>query len=484
MAVLSGVEPKNVFKFFEDLCGIPHGSGNTKKISDYCVSFAKARGFRYIQDKLNNVVIFKDGTEGYENSAPVMIQGHLDMVCEKTADCNIDFENDGLTIKVENGIISAEGTTLGGDDGIAVAMGLALLDSKDIPHPPLEVVFTVDEEIGMLGAAALDCSPLKSRLMLNIDSEDEGILLVSCAGGTTATCRLPIKRRAKDAKGLYVEVRISGLTGGHSGIEIDKGRANSNMLMGRFLNELDKKMDFGLISVNGGLKDNAIPIDTAAELVIDPENLYILQNHSKEYERIFSGEYRTTDKGLSVTVTPGREGTHKIADKVSKKHFITALVNLPGGIQRMSVEIPGLVQTSLNMGILKTTDKEALMSFAVRSSVSSEKAELVSRLKSLMDILGGSVECVGDYPAWEYKPDSLLRDLMVDVFEEQYGKKPLVQAIHAGVECGLFAGKLPGLDCVSLGPDMNDIHTPNESINAASVERTWKYVLEVLRRLK
>lgn len=481
MAVLSGLEPKKVFEYFEDICSIPHGSGNTKKISDYCVGFAREHGLEYIQDDSNNVIIFKNGTQGYENSAPVMLQGHLDMVCEKTQDCTIDLEKDGLTLCLKDGIISADGTTLGGDDGIAVAMALAILDSRDIVHPPLEVVFTVDEEIGMFGAADLDCTPLRSRIMLNIDSEDEGVLLVSCAGGVTATCHLPISR--KKSSGTRITVTIDGLTGGHSGVEIDKGRANANQLMGRFLNEMNKKLTYELISIDGGLKDNAIPRECSAELVIKAEDLPSVKAMIVKFYNIFSSEYRVCDPKLDINVYVGEEGHFMTANAHSKKAVLAALVNLPNGIRHMSLDIPGLVQTSLNMGILKTSDDEMTMSFAVRSSVSSQKEELESCLESLMDILGGTVEFSGDYPAWEYKSDSKLRELMIQVYEEQYGEKPTVSAIHAGLECGLFAGKLPGLDCVSLGPDMKDIHTTDECMDVASVQRTWKYILEILRRL-
>ena len=446
MGILSGIEPKEVFRYFEEICSIPHGSGNTRQISDYCVDFAEKHGLRHIRDDSNNVIIFKKGTPGYEESPAVMIQGHLDMVCEKNPDCTIDFEKDGLSLGVDNGIICADGTTLGGDDGIAVAMALAVLASESIPHPPLEVVLTVDEEIGMLGAAALDCTPLESRIMLNLDSEDEGILLVSCAGGTTATCALPLKHT--ETTGTHVTLKIEELTGGHSGVEIDKGRANANRLLGRLLNEISKKIPYDLISVSGGLKDNAIPRESVAELVVSAENITALKAKALKYYNIFSAEYRNTDPKLDVNVYVGNDGTFTAMDPLSKKNVIAALVNLPDGIQRMSNDIPGLVQTSLNMGILKTEEDEVLMSFALRSSVGTEKEELVSRLSSLMDVLGGKISCVGDYPAWEYKSDSKLRDLMIEVFEEQYGRKPTVAAIHAGVECGLFAGKLPGLDCV------------------------------------
>lgn len=484
MAVLTGLEPAKVFQYFEEICGIPHGSYNTKPISDYCARFAQEHGLRYIQDEFNNVIIFKDGTPGYENSAPVILQGHVDMVCEKESDCDINFEKDGLTLVVDEdaSTISAKGTTLGGDDGIAVAYALALLDSDTIPHPPLEVVLTTDEEVGMLGAAAMDYSPLKGRIMLNMDSEDEGYLLVSCAGGATAIARIPVTRA--NASGFKAVLTVSKLKGGHSGVEIHKGRANANQLIGRVLNELRKVIPFQLISVNGGLKDNAIPRESTAEILIDAPQKAALKEFVEKWQGIFSAEYITTDADVKLTLTSCEAATCKVMDSQTKRRVISSLVNLPGGVQRMSADIEGLVQTSLNMGILTTSDGEVAMHFAVRSSVSTEKEEVLSRIECLIEMLGGTVERYGDYPAWEYNHESKLRDLMIKIFEQQYWRKPVVQALHAGVECGLFAGKLPGLDCVSFGPDMADIHTPQESLNIASVERTWKYLLEILKRLK
>ena len=482
MAVLTGLKPQAVFEFFEALCAIPHGSGNTKPISDYCVNFAREHGLRYIQDGSNNVIIFKDGTEGYEHSAPVMLQGHLDMVCEKTEDCPIDFEKDGLMLRLEGDSIFAEGTTLGGDDGIAVAYGLALLASDDIPHPPLEAVFTTDEEIGMHGASALDCSPLKARIMLNLDSEEEGILLVSCAGGCCVSCRLPVRR--EPAEGVHVTLKVGSLAGGHSGVEIDKGRANANQLLGRALNELDKELPYALIEVAGGLKDNAIPREAAARLAVEPAAVDRVRAFAEKYLEIFAAEFRAVEPTLSLTAEAGGAGEVSAMSAGTKTAVIAALVNLPGGVQRMSADIPGLVQTSLNMGVLSTSEDEVTLRFALRSSVETEKEELFSRIANLMGVLGGTADRTGDYPAWEYRPDSRLRDLMVEVFTEQYGHAPEVQAIHAGLECGLFAGKLPGLDCVSIGPDMVDIHTTGERMSVASVQRTWEFILEVLRRLK
>lgn len=484
MGILSNLEPKPVFHYFEEICKIPHGSANTKAISDYCVRFAKEHQLKHIQDDANNVIIFKKGTEGYENAAPVILQGHLDMVCEKEKGCDIDFTKDSLDLHLENGIISAKGTTLGGDDGIAVAYVLALLASDDIPHPPLEAVFTVDEEIGMLGATALDCSPLKGRTMLNLDSEEEGYLLVSCAGGVTAAAHLPIQR--KEVSGTAATLCITGLIGGHSGVEIDKGRANACKLLGRALYELKKEVSFELVSVSGGLKDNAIPREASAALVFSSEtDRKLFSETIAKQNSCYANEYIQTDASVQLLLTKEKETasvkamTTETADKV-----ITALCCLPNGIQGMSYDIEGLVQTSLNLGILSTKEDEVSFSFSVRSSVSSQKEEVADRIRCLMEALGGSVSYTGDYPAWEYRQDSPLRDLMVRIFEEQYGKKPVVNAIHAGLECGIFSDRLPGLDCVSFGPDMKDIHTPKESMDAASVQRTWEYTLEILKQLK
>ena len=483
MNVLSELKPHDVFRYFEEICSIPHGSGNTKKISDYCVDFAKKHDLKYIQDEYNNVIIWKNGTKGYENSAPVMLQGHMDMVCEKDADCDIDMENEGLRLRYDNGKIYADGTTLGGDDGIAIAYALAILASDDIPHPPLEAVFTVDEEIGMLGAAAIDCSHLKSRIMLNLDSEDEGYLLVSCAGGTTAPTHLPYEK--EELNGLTATITVTGLIGGHSGVEIDKERANSNRLMGRTLYNLYKKSPFNLISVNGGSKDNAIPRETIAKVIFPSEtDMDAAASFLKELNDIYSREYRITDPDIKILFKPDTLCKTNAMSGISTNNVITMLVNLPGGVQRMSKEIPGLVQTSLNMGILITTPDEITASFSVRSNVESEKNELVDKIECLLTSLKGNVSCTGNYPAWEYRKESPLRDLMVDIFKEQYGKSPVIQALHAGVECGLFADKLPGLDCVSFGPDMKDIHTSKETMDVESVVRTWNYTLEILKRLK
>ena len=478
MAVLDHLEPRGVFYYFEELCAIPHGSYNTKPVSDWLVSFAVERGLEHYQDELNNVIIIKEASAGYENAEPMILQGHMDMVCEQAPDCTKDMAVEGLDLAVEGDTILAKGTTLGGDDGIAVAMMLAALDDDTLRHPRLECVFTVDEEVGMEGAVGLDVTPLKGRRMLNLDSEDEGVFTVSCAGGNLTTCTVPVERSGFD--GMLLTVTVDGLLGGHSGAEIHKGRANANMVLGRVLCAMANRTDVRIVSVNGGLKDNAIPVSSVAVVsVADEAAVRALCDQMADALR---NEYCVTDPGIRLTVTAGGEGAPM--DKASTGKVITMLTCYPNGIEAMSADIEGLVQTSLNLGILVTRDEAVEASFCVRSSVESQKEMLVDRLTCLTKLLGGTVSVSGDYPGWQYLQESPLRDLLTEVFTEQYGRVPVVEAIHAGVECGLFCGKIPGLDCVSVGPDMQDIHTFRERLHIASTQRLWAMVVETLRRMK
>jgi dipeptidase D len=482
MAVLENCEPKRVFHYFEEICKIPHGSGNTRQISDYLVQFAKNHDLKYIQDEMNNVVIYKPGTAGYENAPTVIVQGHMDMVCEKRPDVDHDFTKDGLNLSVEGDYVSANGTTLGGDDGIAVAYGLALLESDTIAHPPLEVFITVDEEIGLLGAVGFDCSVLKGRRFINLDSEAEGSLWISCAGGLSGISHIPVTRL--EAKGEKLTVKISGLIGGHSGAEIDKNRANANSLLGKFLHGLDAKAGYELISVQGGQKDNAITRESIAELLTVKENVEAVKEYAASMQTAWREEYTGTDEGITVTVTEEGEQDAKVLHPTSKEKVVFFLVNVLYGVQKMSGTIKGLVETSTNIGILKTSENEVLGSSSIRSSVETARDALSDKIEYLTEFLGGEYERQGVYPAWEYRKDSPLRDKMVEVYEEMYGQKPNVVAIHAGLECGLFYKKMEGLDCVSLGPDMKDIHTSEEVLSISSTERVWKYLVKVLGALK
>ena len=477
MPVLDHLEPKNVFHFFEELCAIPRGSGNTKAISDWCVDFAKARGLEYHQDQWNNVIIIKEASSGYETAEPIILQGHLDMVCEKALGCEKDMAREGLDLAVEGDTVYAKGTTLGGDDGIAVAMALAVLDDNSLPHPRVEAVFTVDEEIGMLGATALDVSPLRGRTLLNLDSEDEGVFTVSCAGGCLARCLLPVRREKFGAE--ILTITVGGLQGGHSGTEIDKGRGNACMLLGRALTACGRETELRLVSVSGGWKDNAIP--RTATAVVAVADAWKAKAVCARLDAVLKSEYKMTDGDifLSVERTAAEEAP---MDEVSTRRVLCFLTCAPNGVQVMSAGIPGLVQTSLNLGILTTEQDAVAASFCVRSSVDSQKQMLVERLTCLTEPLGGTVAVSGDYAAWEYRPDSPLRERMIEVFREQYGHDPKIEAIHAGVECGILAGKLPGLDVVSIGPDLTEIHTPRERMHIASVQRTWALVTELLKR--
>ena len=480
MAILTGLQPSGVFEMFEQLCGIPHGSRNTKAISDFCVRFAQEHGLDYRQDDSNNVILFAPATPGMEQAQPVMLQGHLDMVCEKEADCPLDLQKEGLNLRTDGEWIWAEGTTLGGDDGIAVAYALAILADPTIPHPPLEVVLTTDEEIGMLGAAAIDLSEVKARRVLNIDSEEEGVLLAGCAGGATVCCHIPLMWTLK--KGLRATVQITGLRGGHSGMEIQKGRANANKLMGRFLNEMDEAFAYALCTVNGGNKDNAIARESTADVVILPERLAELTAFAAQRQEAYRAEYGEADPDITIAVTPGTEDTFEIMMGDCRRSVLSVLQQLPNGVQQMSRDIEGLVQTSLNLGILKVDFRGIHLTSSVRSSVNAEKQQLIQQLAEICGKLGGSCEVMGEYPAWEYKADSPLREIMTEVYMEQYGRKPAVEVIHAGLECGLLSGKLDGLDCVSFVPDIVDIHTTREKLSIPSVQRTWKLLLEVLKR--
>lgn len=475
---LLGLEPKTVFTYFEKLCTIPHGSGNTRAISDYLVSFAEENGICCIQDELGNLLLFTDGTPGYEDHPPVILQGHIDMVCEKAADCPIDMEKEGLDVTHDGEWVFARGTTLGGDNGIAVAYIMALLMDKMIPHPPIEAILTVDEEIGMEGADGIDLSQLKGRTMLNLDSEEEGIFTVSCAGGIRATIHLPVERRV--VYGPCVKLTVEGLEGGHSGIEIHKNRGNANKIMGQFLDRVQEMMPLCITKLQGGSKDNAIPRSCEVTLVAMGMHLERINAVAEKLQEEIRTQYDAPNavvRGDDVDALGGNALTTESTAKV-----IALLNAAPDGVQSWSEDIDGLVQTSLNLGIAELKDGLEL-TFALRSSVDREKKALLERLEELAQFYNGSLDSTGDYPAWEYVKDSRLRDIMIQVYSQMFDQAPKVVAIHAGLECGLLSKKLPGLDCVSIGPDMQDIHTCRERLNIASTERIWRFIKEILRQL-
>jgi len=460
--------------YFKEICSMPHGSGNTKIISDWLVKFAKEHNLEHYQDAANNVIIIKEASKGMEDKPAVIIQGHMDMVAVHDDDRIIDMEKEGLILEEDGDFLSAKGTSLGGDDGIAVAYGLQLLSDDSLKLPRIELVITVDEEVGMLGAAVIDLSPCKATTMINIDSEEEGIFLVSCAGGARVDFDYPLKK-AESQEGTAYKILINGLIGGHSGTEINKGRANAICLMGGILKKLsDAKLLLAINSITGGTADNVICNACEATILckpIEPELFEIIKFEVSE-------SYLNVETGLNISLSEVKGDFEWYESKSGLlSNFLTAL---PFGVMAMSKDIEGLVETSLNLGIIKLENSSVSLSISVRSNVDEEKDELINSLKEIAENNNTSYSIRGEYPGWAYKSDSPLREKMVRVYKEMYGQEPEVQALHAGLECGVFASKIKDLDCISFGPNMYDIHSTKERLSLSSAERTWNYLVKVL----
>lgn len=481
MRILENLEPQNVFYYFEEICKIPHGSGHTRQISDYLKAFADEHGLYCRQDELNNIIMIKEASKGYEDHAPVLLQGHMDMVAVKDADCTLDMTKDGLQLEILGDRLSAKGTSLGGDDGIAVAFGLALLAGEEYRHPRIELILTVDEEVGMEGAAGLTVDDLTAKRMINLDQEEEKMFIVGCAGGARIDIRK--KTETEPIKGVLCKLKISGLQGGHSGQEINKERGNAICLMGRLLAALQEKTPVYLKEVNGGTADNAIPNEVCAEIVVTEWT----EDIAAFMEEKFCGlkaEFAGKEDGLKCELQVGADDALiEVCNRKDSEQWIHLLNVIPHGVIANSVKMKGLVETSLNPGILNVSAVEGMVSTSVRSSNAAAKEALINQLKSLAALCDATVGIRGDYPGWDYDPDSPLREKMVTIYEEMYGVKPQIEAIHAGLECGIFQSKIPGLDCVSIGPDMQDIHTTRETLSIPSVQRVWKFLLKVLESL-
>ncbi len=464
---------EKVVRFFEEFSMIPHGSGNTSQIADYLVDFAKKRNLDYSRDSADNVIIRKAATKGYEQRPGVIFQGHLDMVAEKKPGAAIDMEKEGLSLYRDGDFLRAKDTTLGGDDGVALAYALAVLDSDDIPHPEFEAVFTSDEEIGLLGAVAIDPENIKGRLLINIDSDEEGVFTVGCAGGMRSDVTLPVRRTNSEFDSY--RVKVSGFKGGHSGVEIDKGRVNANKALIEIISKID---DISIKDIRGGNADNAIPRECECLFSSHIDHTALIERLGNELKE----RYADIEPDISVSVEKAVSSVAGVCIEDSRK-LISLLAALPSGIIAMSNDIPGLVETSLNMGILKLNGDNAEISFSVRSAKGSEKQALGNRLETIAMNHGADYSTRGAYPAWEYKKDSHLRDVMKNVYENMYGKSPEIVIIHAGLECGIFSEKIDGLDCVSIGPNNYDIHTTEERLSLSSLERVWEFLLNVLKEI-
>ena len=463
---------EKALRFFEEFSKIPRGSGNTKKIADYLVAFATERGLEVIRDNSDNVIIKKPATQGYENRPGVIIQGHTDIVALKEPDCGIDMEKEGLDLYIDGENLRARGTTLGADDGVAMAYAMAILDSNDIEHPALEAVFTSDEETGLIGATALDADVLNGRMLINIDSDEEGIFTAGCAGGGRIDIKLPIK--AKTHIGRIFSLKIEGLKGGHSGVEIHKNRANAIKVAAEILSKIE---DVRLGKTTAGSADNAIP-SNALILFTTKTSIFEISQIISDVKDQLPEDESDVKFGIDMSISSA-----KLLSIEDSANLLSLICEMPNGVTRMSEDIEGLVETSLNIGILNLDDKNLELTISVRSAKGEEKAKLISKVREIAEGHGATVGVRGEYPAWEYRKDSHLRDVMCRIYNEMYGKEATVVTIHAGLECGIFSDKMDGLDCVSIGPDNRDIHTPDERLSLPSFNRVYEYLINVLKNI-
>lgn len=477
---LKNLTPAGVFHYFEEISDIPRASRNTKPIADYLENFAKERSLKYIRDEYDNVIIEKEASEGCKSTKTLIIQGHTDMVAEKNKNCSHNFANEPLSLKTDGDYIYADNTTLGGDDGIAVAYALALLDDSELFAPKIKAIFTSNEEIGLLGATALDAKYLEGDYLLNIDSEEEGILLNSCAGGAAFTASLTLEYKKSSYKNSFC-IEISGLLGGHSGTEIDKYRANAGKILGNLLLYMDEKVGFDLVSIDGGTKDNAIMREASAMVLCDDERLEAVIEEFAGFTRL---QYQNTDSNINISVHHEelKEEAKVLTDKC--RDALTELLSLtPDGVLEFENVDNHYVQTSLNMGIIDFSENTLKVTFLVRSSIDFVKENVLRRLKKICKLIGAECRVSGEYPGWASRNDSELIEIMKSVYLSQYGEEPVVEGVHAGLECGIFYKKNPKLDIVSFGPNIYDIHTPNEHLSISSTSRVWYYIVEVLMRL-
>lgn len=459
---------QRVFDFFEEIANIPHTSGNTSRIADYLVSFAKERGLEYVRDEYDNVIIRKKATRGYEDRETIIIQGHTDMVAAVDDGREIDMNNVGVKILRDGDILTADGTTLGADDGVFVSYALAILEADDIEHPEIEMLFTSNEEIGLIGATKLDGSLLRGRKMINVDSDIEGIFTAGCAGGMSVDVTLPYETSAV-TDGLYT-VTVSGLLGGHSGSEINKGRENAIKILAEVIRGSE------LADINGGNADNAIPRSASARVKPDT-----LENLNAAIASALS-KYSKNEKEIEIAVSEYHEKARVFSKEHSAK-IIDFIGKIPTGVYKMSEEIANLPETSSNLGIISTNEGRVKLSVLIRSSKNSEKLVIRDKIKAISDELKADMRVHSAYPAWEYRKISPLRDAMVKSYEKIYNKSPKVIVIHEGLECGIFSDKIEGLDCVSLGPDMFDLHTTDERLSISSTVRVFEYLKALLKEI-
>lgn len=480
---LEQLESGRVFELFKEISQIPRCSGNEKMISNYLLKFAQNNGLEAMQDEAFNIIIKKAATKGYEKAPTTILQGHMDMVCEKNKDVKHDFNKDPIELLVEDDFVRANGTTLGADNGIGVAFCLAILESDNIPHPPLEVVITTEEETGMKGATKLDKRNLNGKILINLDAEEEGVFIVSCAGGITTKVRLNLAFEEIKSNGCFYKIEVNGLKGGHSGVEINKGRANANKIMGRILDDLENLIDYRISSINGGTKINAIPRDAETIIYIENSKNIDMQSFTSKWKNILKNELKASDPNVNVDIKKVTFDANKVLNKKTTENMVSYLLLVPDSVQTMSMEIENLVESSANLGIVRTASDHILFESSIRSSVKTLKHKIVNTIGRLANLIDAKMTTEGDYPEWQYDPDSKIRKIFEKVYLESYEKKPKITAIHAGLECGIFKEKLGDIDMISFGPNIYDVHTPNERLSVSSTQRTWEFLLKVLKSI-
>ncbi|MBS7376752.1 MAG: aminoacyl-histidine dipeptidase [Paludibacteraceae bacterium] len=477
------LQPQLVWKNFNKLCSVPHPSHHLEKITKVIVDFGKEHGLETIVDKAGNIIIRKPATPGRENAIPVVLQAHMDMVPQKNNDKVHNFETDPIEPMIDGEWVRANGTTLGADNGIGVAAGMAILESKDIQHGPLELFVTADEETGMYGAFGMEPGTLKGNILLNLDSEDFGELYVGCAGGVDANISWKYQGVAAIADDVALKVTIKGLKGGHSGLEINCGRANANKLLFRFLKEVISLYEARLAKVEGGNMRNAIPREAYAVISVPSEEVENIKKLVEEYCDLFNKEYSITENKIEV-LCEEIEMPELIIPEEIQDDLVNAITGCPNGVFRMIPAIPDTVETSMNLSIIEANATDISVKCLLRSSVDSKKEELASMVESVFTLAGAKVEFSGSYSGWNPNLDSTILNTMKEVYKQEFGEEAAVKVIHAGLECGILGAIEPKLDMVSFGPTIRHPHSPDEKINIESVGKFWKLLVATLEHLK
>ncbi|MDQ1266835.1 MAG: dipeptidase [Bacteroidota bacterium] len=481
-SVLGKLNPKPVWHYFEEICKYPHPSKKEEKLAAYIMKWAEEKGFESLTDKIGNIIIRKPATKGMENRKPVIIQGHIDMVCEKNSDVEFDFDNDSIQTYIDGDWVKAKGTTLGADNGIGVAMGMAVFDSKDIPHPPMELLCTLDEETGLTGAGQLEPGLLKGEILINIDSEEDGAFTIGCAGGMNTAASFAYEADEIPADSIAFQLAIKGCRGGHSGIEIHDGRANAAKILNRILWNLTKKFNIKLSDFNSGSKHNAIPREAFATIVISKAANGDFTKYIEDFSEILVAEWKTKEPNINLSAV-SVDLPQRVMSSDMQRRVLNTFYAVAHGVMRMSPDIPGLVQSSTNFAIVETHENEVYVLTSQRSSIESEKLNVAGKVRAAFELGGATVTQGEGYPGWEPNIESPILKTAVNVFKDMFKKEPKIEAIHAGLECGLVSEKYPGMDMLSFGPNLVDVHSPDERIQISTVANAWNLLLGVLKNI-